>query len=435
MVSRWSLPLLLGLVVPAALLPGQVSLADLPAVARARAERARPEQEKALEPYWADLALDYRNNQDFLDKRITQAAGLGDAIVPLLIERLQPAQSSDAARNTAANCRRVLEQLDPASFFDALLELANGKAQPAREHAIRLLGYAETPKAGDALTDLFDRTSGDEQRLVLAGLRRREAGKAAPKVVAMLGSSDRNVREEVLRYLIAARPPEVATTVAQAMAGEPDERMLSLYIDYFGAAVRGSDAVARALLPLLDREKLDWQDMRRLVQSLATIAPKEHAPTVQRLGALLEVEEPSSISIEAAVTMRALGEKQGVTKVQKQLADLLRKPNRRREAGLFELRANLYFAIGEYGDAAADYEKVLEYNTALSMTRRAYVGLIRCEAHRRKTSSAIKHMKASGMLVADLVALGKDDDAIRVMLEQDKVRSFLEQLAKDQAPK
>ncbi len=435
MSVRWSLLLLSCSLSLGQVSPAQVSLAELAKIARDRAERVRPEQEKALLPFWADLALDYRNNQEFLDKRIQQAAALGDSIVPLLLEKLQPVQGGDASRNLAANCRRVLEHLDPASFLDALTELANGKAGTAREHAIRLLGHADTPRAAQILGDLFDRTTGDERLLVLRGLRERASGQVAAKVVAMLGSTDRSVREEVLRYLVAARPPQVATTVAQALASESDEQLLELYIDYFAAAVHGSDAVARALLPLLDREKLDYQDTRRLVRSLATIAPHDHEPTIRRLQELIVDGEPSSISVEAAVTMRSLGEKQGVTKVTRQLTELLRKPNRRRDATLFELRASLQFEIGEFAEAADDYEKILEFTNGPSMSRRAYVGLIKCEAHRRKTSNAIKHMKNSGLLVADIVAIGHDDESVRVLLEQEKVRSFLQQLAKDQAPK
>ena len=45
--------------VPLASASAQVSLRDLPEVARARAERLRPKQIAALEPFWADLALTY----------------------------------------------------------------------------------------------------------------------------------------------------------------------------------------------------------------------------------------------------------------------------------------------------------------------------------------------------------------------------------------
>ena len=61
---RW---LILLFVVPT--LQAQVSLTELAQVARARAERARPAQEKALEPFWVDLQLDYKQSQQFLDQR------------------------------------------------------------------------------------------------------------------------------------------------------------------------------------------------------------------------------------------------------------------------------------------------------------------------------------------------------------------------------
>ncbi|MBL8754174.1 MAG: hypothetical protein JNK15_12810, partial [Planctomycetes bacterium] len=63
----------------------QLPLAEIAKVARARAERSRPAQQKALEPYWSDLALDYRNNTQFLDGRIAEIATLGDSVVPLLL--------------------------------------------------------------------------------------------------------------------------------------------------------------------------------------------------------------------------------------------------------------------------------------------------------------------------------------------------------------
>jgi hypothetical protein len=43
-------------------------------------------------------------------------------------------------------------------------------------------------------------------------------------------------------------------------------------------------------------------------------------------------------------------------------------------------------------------------------------------------------MRASGMLVAELEAIGVDDPAVQDMLQQEKVRSELQRLAKEQAP-
>ena len=66
----------------------QISLRDLPEMARQRAERLRPLQVAALEQFWADLALEYRTNQAVLDTTVEKAAQLGDSVVPLLLEKL-----------------------------------------------------------------------------------------------------------------------------------------------------------------------------------------------------------------------------------------------------------------------------------------------------------------------------------------------------------
>lgn len=425
--------LLIPLLLPAA--TAQLPLAEVVRIARDRAERSRPTQEKALEPFWADLSLDYRNNAQFLDARIAEVATLGDSVVPLLLERLQPTQGGDVARHLAANCRRVLERLDPSSFLDALAELASGNNDVGRGEAIRLLGLVPLPQSTALLADLLDRVTGDDRRQVVRSLRLQRAASAAGKVVTMLGSNDRVVREDVLAYLIAARPPQVADTVLQAMAVERDPKLLPSYVEYFAVAVREHDAAARALLPLADPERLDWQDRKRLVQALATVAPREHEPTLRKLHELLDSGETSALGVEAAVTLKALGDRQGVTKLKRLLDEQLRKPQRKREAGLYQQRANLNFAIEEYGDAFADYESMREFSDGMTMTRLAFVGLMRCEARRKKVPNLLKLMKASGMLVAEIEAIGYEDPVFHETLQQERVRSFLTGLAKEQAPK
>jgi hypothetical protein len=133
--------------IAASVLPSQVSLHDLPALARARAERQRPAQEQALQPFWTDLALEYRDNAQYLDQRIAMVAALGDSVVPLLLERLQPVAANAQSRNLAANCRRVLERLDPSSFLDALVELARSNNEVGRVESIQLLGRSGSPRA------------------------------------------------------------------------------------------------------------------------------------------------------------------------------------------------------------------------------------------------------------------------------------------------
>ena len=413
----------------------QVALADVPQLARDRADRSRPQQIAALAPFLADLALDYRENQQFLDGKIAEAARIGDGLVPLLLEKLQPASGGSEARNLAGNCRRVLERLDPGSFVDALAEMARGNHDIARPEAIRLLGRADTPQAVLVLGDLLDTTTGEEKRLVVRSLRLLRAPGPADEVAPALASNDRLLREEVLAYLVAARPPQVVEFVLQALGAERDQRLLPQYVEYFIATVTAHDGVARGLLWLLDPEKLDFQDRLRLVQGLATIAPEGHDPTTRRLHEIVDSGDTSSLAVQAAVTLRALGDRQGVTKLQRTLNEQLRKPQRRREAALYEQRANLAFAIEDYGDAIADYEKIVEYTEGPAMTRRAWTGIVRSEAHRKKTSNLIKAMRSSGMTVGELEEIGLQDPVVREALQQDKVRSFLKDLRAEQAPK
>ncbi|MFY9344591.1 MAG: hypothetical protein WAT39_19015 [Planctomycetota bacterium] len=428
----WLLPI----VVACSQAVAQLPLVEVAKLARARAERSRPAQQKALEPYWVDLALDYRVNQQHLDTKIAEIAALGDSVVPLLLEKMQPSQGGETARNVAGNCRRVLEKLDPGSFVDALAEMANGSNDIARTEAIRLLGSAQVPAAVTLLADLLDRTTGENKRLVVRSLRLLRAGAAAPKIAPMLASNDRQVREDVLLYLLATKAAAVVDTVVQALGSERDEKLLPYYVDYFAAAVRGHDVAARALLPLLEPGRLDYQDCKHLVAALATIAPADHDPTSRKLHEILDrPDAASSLGVQAALSLKALGDNRGVSKLKRTFEELFRKPARKKEAALFEQRAALAFGTEDYGKAFDDYEAMLDNTDGPAMTRRAYIGLMKCEAHRKKITNLQNLMKSSGLAVDEIDRIGADDPVFAQTLQQDKMRAFLLQLAKDQAPK
>jgi tetratricopeptide (TPR) repeat protein len=418
------------------LAPGmaQMPLAEVAKLARARAERSLPGQQQAMQPFWADLSLDYRINQQMLDPRIDQVAALGDGIVPLLLERLQPAQGGEMSRNLAGNCRRVLEKLDPASFVDALAEIANGGNEIGRTEAIRLLGLANVPQSGMVLGELLDRLNGEDKRLCVRSLRQLKASEPAVKVALMLASNDRQMREEVLTYLIAARPPQVVELALQALGTERDNNLLRSYIDYFAAAVTGHDGAARGLLSLLEGDRLDWADRKRLIGALATVAPAGHDPTTKRLLGLIDEGEATSLTVQAAVTLRALGEKQGVARAKRIIDDSMRKPNRRRDPQLLEIRGSLLFATEDYGEALADFERMLEAIGPISegqtLQRRSYIWQMRCEARRKRVPNLTKLMKTSGLTAAEIEAIGAEDPVFAEALQDDKVKQALQSLGK-----
>jgi tetratricopeptide (TPR) repeat protein len=415
-------------------LAAQVSLSDLPALARSRAERLRPAQEKALEPFWADLALDYmRDNAQYLDQRIAQVAALGDGVVPLLLEKLQPVANAGPARNLADNCRRVLERLDPGSFLDALVELARSSNEVARLEAIQLLGSSDSLRAVPVLASMLEQGRPAETTLLLEALARLRDPSVAAQIAPMLGSADRNIRGGVLAYLVAAAPPVAVPVALQALGNETDRSLLPGYVEYFAAVAHEDDAVAGALLPLLDRERLDWRDTRRLVQVLATVAPRNSDAVTRRLHAMLDTGDTGALGLEAALTLRALGDKNGLKKVLGALNEQLKRPQRRNEPQLYEDRANLYFATEDWKDAADDYERVLELSQSPLLQRKIRQQLVRCEARRSRFDKVLKHLKDSGLGFDEIAALGREDAAVQEALARPSVRTWLQSLPRDRS--
>lgn len=412
-------------------LPAQVALRDLPELAKLRAERQRPRQEAALQPYWRDLSMDYRDNVQFVEQTIAKVTDLGDSVVPLLLEKLLPADGRPESRRLASNCRRVLEHFDPSTFVDALLELLAGNSATARGEALRLLGLAHTPRAVRALSDFLATAQGEEQQLVINALGRQKAVEVAPRLVVLLGSQDRHLREAVLDYLIAARPGAVADTVVQALSTETELGLLPLYVNYFAVAVRGNAAAATALLPLLDHVRLDGTETRYLVRALATVAPKDHEPTIRRLHEVIDNGEPGPLALQAATSLLQLGDKTGMEALHKAIAEQLKK--KRKDPGLLELRGSLYFANEDWVKAADDYKEALDNSPGPVTTRRLQWQLVRCEAHRRRWTQMLAQLRDIAPTADEVLEAAKDDPALQDGLQRDRLRAWLQSL-REQKP-
>ena len=412
--------------IAASVLPSQVSLHDLPALARARAERQRPAQEQALQPFWTDLALEYRDNAQYLDQRIAMVAALGDSVVPLLLERLQPVAANAQSRNLAANCRRVLERLDPSSFLDALVELARSNNEVGRVESIQLLGRSGSPRAVPVLMSLHDQAQQGEHLLILQSLARLADPSPSDRVVSGHGSSDKSIRGAILDYLIAAKPASALPTVLQSLPNEKERNLVPKYVQYLAAVARENDFAARTLLPLLDREKMDFRDLLTMVEKLAAIAPKEHEPTLKKLHEWIDAGETGSLALAAATTLRSLGDKSGMKQLLATINEQMKRPQRRNEPQLYEDRANLHCANEDWKDAAEDFEKVLDLAQSDLLRRRIRGELVRCEAHRSRWDRMLKWLKESEWTLSEIDALALRDSAVKEGLTRPSVRAWLQ---------
>ena len=420
---RW-LPLL----AIACALPAQVLLRDLPILARGRADRSRAAQEQALQPYWQDFALDYRTCASYLDKQFRTIAALGDNVVPLLLEKLQPLQGSTNTRILAGNCRRVLELLDPISFLDAIAELLTSGNDTARQEGLHLLGHTQNLRAEQLLIDAVDHGSQEDREIAISSLCQLKSKAAAASISPLVTSPDRNLREAVLDYLVAAAPPSSVPVVLQALASETEAKLLMSYVDYLGAAATDNDAAAKALMLLLDNDRLDYNDKKRLVQVLAKVAPKGNDATCRRLHKLLDDGDIDSLGLQSALSLRTLGDSSGLKKLKNVLSDQLKKSQLRRDSKTYERRANIYLATEEYSEASDDLEKVIEFSQSAQTTRKAQLNLARCEAHKKRWSKVLDYLQRASATLEDLAAINQEDPSFQEALQQDKIRAFREGL-------
>ncbi|MEY3161642.1 MAG: hypothetical protein RIT25_1633, partial [Planctomycetota bacterium] len=141
-------------------------------------------------------------------------------------------------------------------------------------------------------------------------------------------------------------------------------------------------------------------------------------------------DEAGSLTLEACTTLKALGDRSGLEKTFRSINKQLAEPRRKRDASLYELRGNLYFAVEKWSDALDDFEKAVAYSDSRSLSRRSLVMMARTEAHRRKWSAVLKHLQAAEVGVADVENLCRQDPAMQEAMQQDTLKAWLTGLGK-----
>ena len=374
--------LLIGLI---SVVNAQVSLADLPALAKARAERQRPAQQKALEPFLHDLTLDYRLNLEIVDHAISGASSLGDGIAPLLLENMTPKEDSQEARNLAQNSARILKLIDPSGFTDSLLEVAAGKSETGRLWALWLLGFSKNPSAGPALQALMQHLKGKELAQAIDSMGQLGQTSAAPLVAPLLLDKDKRLRESALTFLTAVKSATAIDSAISALANEVDDALLPRYLGYLQVAAQDHAGAASGLLPFLTDEarvKLDKEQQTELVRVLATLAPKNHAPSLKVLKAIVDRQEIGGLGVAAALAMRELGDKRGIDVLLVNLNKIV--GERRRDSLAYAGRGDAFLALGRCEEAVRDFRDALKFAASPNLQTSLFFSIAQAEAKRER---------------------------------------------------
>lgn len=405
------------------------TLEQLAKIARQRAEKQRPKQLAALEPFLSDLALDYSANEVHLRDRLAKVAELGDGIVPLLLENLKPKDEGDAvARNIAANSARVLAQLEPASFADELLQLARGDSSSARGHALSLLGRTESRAAATFLVAHLDEAKGQELLKTIEALTELKARDAAPKIASLLKSEDARVRVAASAFLATNPHPAALDAVVGAIVSERGADVVLACVRYLQQAASRNGAAADALAPLLRDDRLDRQRLVEVVRSLAGIAPEGHQPTLDACKRILDEEQDTGeLGRACMLTMRDLGDKSGIRILFDNLRDRIK---RLKDFDNYMRRGEAYIDLEEWSRAARDFEEAIKEARSSSVRQTLYRRLALCEASRERWSNLVKAWK-DGRVGRDAIMQDAEQyEAVRKALDQRRVQTHLESLPK-----
>ncbi len=419
--------LLLALTLTSSAIAQTTGLRALAAEARKRAETQRQVQLQAIKPYRAVLAADYDGDQKtILDEAFDRVAKI-DGIAPLLLEYLKPGDSSREALNTSDNVARVLSRMKLDDYYQSLAELARSQSKTAKRNALLLLGYTGNKDAEAVLIPALDDPSDVERRNAVESLARIGSKAGILPASRLLGSPSRYLRIEVMQYLSELDTEGAAVArVVDAFAEESSDSARSYYIDYFRTHVRGDAEIAAKLLPLTQGNDLRYNDRRRLVRALGTIAPKGHEDTITALEKLVVDGGLQGVEIAAALSMRELGDKGGAKVIENRLDQAVRK--RRQSAEVYEDRGDWHRDLEEWRDAIRDYNDAIKHARAGSRQSMLYLKVARCEAHRGKTLNIRKALQKSKASLRTIRREAEKDPVFAAQLEKDALQRFLNTL-------
>ncbi|MBK8977457.1 MAG: hypothetical protein IPM29_16215 [Planctomycetes bacterium] len=427
--ARWLAALALvaaGAAPLAAQSPG-VGLAELPELARARAQRQRPVQEAALEPFLPDLALDHRRNAEIVDQTIEKVARLGDGIAPLLLDSLSPTRDTREATFLAENSARVLARMDLHAFQPTLVELLEGDEPVGRRNALWLLGRIDDPAAVRAIARSFGRLVEPRDReLAFDALAARGSSALVPEAVRALGTPDPELRGAALRYLTASRAADATPTVLQAFASDAEEHLYGDYIRFLKTNTTRDAQAADLLATLLRGTRLSPDDELLAMEALATVAPEDHSGVNEVLNAVVTSRKAVRYRILAAQTLLALGDRRAPRILLDELEARIKE--NRSSAECFEDRALANFAFERYREAIRDFEQAIRYSTVSVRKSLFYIQIARCEAHRGNTRGMLQALRDANAPAARIREEAAVDPVFVRALEEDSVQRFLRAL-------
>ncbi len=419
-----------GLIEPLAAQKKGVTLSELTELAKARAEELRPELEKKLEPFLEILSRSYKTDFVIIDEKIVEILKLGDTIIPLLLEKLEPKRESMKNRNLASNCSLILRQMEPASFLDALIEIAEGENYTGIGLAIPLLGDTGSIRAGDTLTRLLDRLDSPHARSAMKALTKLGHKGAILKVAKGLPYKMTADERAAVSYLRTLRSAVVVPEVTRALKEVNRIPEIMRYVRLLGQCARNDAETAHELLPFFENKKLDSTYFEQIVEVLALVTPVGDKMTIDRLRKMLESQSPGSLELRAAKTLKTLGDKTGPATLKRNLLKLTARS--RKDYLNWSNLGDYCLEFGDYKRAVSSFTTAVRIAFSPSVDSMLYIQIARAQARRkplryREVRNALRDSKAD---YKRLMAAAAEDPALAEAMKHPTVAKFMDAFGK-----
>lgn len=396
-------------------------------LSRVRAER-KAEHER-LQPRVEELVkrLGLAHGPGEIRKVQLELEGLGSEAAPLLVPYLDPGVNPKPEQEKQAQeVALILARARNPALFDELVRLASSASPLARPLAIRLLGESpESERALAVLHALHPEVAGALRAECVRALARLAPSDAL--VLAALGDTHPDVLSAGLTALTGEprkKPrPEVCALLHDPSRGAD---VLPELVDYFCFPGQELDEeLVAALVRFACRADLELGSRLKVLAGL----PRFGVPLTSRLRREVEPLLGSSDSAIRDATLVALT----LLKDAKARRDLLRfYDDQVQENGSWPLayqrRGDIELQIGEYRDAARDYERALELHkdsARLPGNRDLWINLARAHVKDGKLKAAADALQEFS-LSSELKRTLKADPDFQPLVESAKYKSLFE---------